>query len=326
MHDVQGNFICQLLDTPWTNGAVWSVNDLPGIEGGSFALNWSPQIFERYHVRTDRGILDGEYIDSAEGYVTANLDFRRENFSAARTPLVFCQITHQPAIYKGLMFYEYVREIAQEMRKHDKLTFANSTPYQLPWLAPWLDIMGTETDWNPGGQWRPMSDTAMLYRRAMSGPKPFCFLMNTEFTVFPYELSERFMKRCLAYGMFPGFFSADASTRTYFSQPDLYNRDRPLFIKYIPLVRLIAEAGWQPITLATSSEPLVYIERFGTEPGRTYFTVFNDSQEEKTTTLRFERAYTAFNDLVSGNTVTVTDGVLRLTLAAEDVALLEPIE
>jgi len=128
------------------------------------------------------------------------------------------------------------------------------------------------------------------------------------------------MRRCLAYGMFPGFFSADASTRTYFSQPDLYNRDRPLFKKYVPLCKLVAEAGWQPITRATSSEPKVYVERFGEH----YFTVFNDSQEEKTVLLRFEKGYTAFRDLVSG-TEMVNDGVLRLRLPAEGVALLEPI-
>ena len=322
MHDADGKLSCQILDTPWTKGAVWSTNDMPEIEGGSFALKWSPQIFERYYGQTDRGILDGEYIDSAEAYVTIPLDYRRENFSAARTPLVFSQEEHQPAIFKGLMLFEYSRKIAEDMRQHDKLTFANSTPDRLCWLAPWFDIMGTETDWNPGGHWSPMSDSAMLYRRALCGAKPYCFLMNTEFTRWSYDLSERFMKRSLAYGMFPGFFSADASTRTYFSQPELYNRDRPLFKKYIPLCKLVAEAGWQPITRATSSEPKVYVERFGEH----YFTVFNDSPEEKTTTLRFEKDYRSFKDLVSGKTVAVIDGVLSLTLSPEDVALLEPVD
>ena len=130
------------------------------------------------------------------------------------------------------------------------------------------------------------------------------------------------MKRSLAYGMFPGFFSANASTDTYFSQPALYDRDRPLFKKYIPLCKLVAEAGWQPLTLATSSEPKVYVERFGSD----YYTVFNDSQEAKTVALRFEKPYKSFNDLVSGGTETVSGGVLRLTLSPEGVALLVPAE
>jgi hypothetical protein len=323
MHDAEGKFSCQILDTPWTKGAVWSTNDMPGIEGGSFALKWSPKIFADNYERKDKGILDGEYIDSAEAYVTAALDYRRDNFKAARTPLVFSQDEHQPAIFKGLMLFEYAQGIAEDMWKNDKLTFANSTPDRICWLAPWFDIMGTETDWNRGG-WNPMSDSAMLYRRALCGQKPYCFLMNTDFTKWTYEMSEKFMKRSLAYGMFPGFFSADASTKTYFSQPDLYNRDRPLFKKYIPLCKLVAEAGWQPITMATSNEPKVYVERFGSDDKKTYFTVFNDSQETKTVTLRFEKDYSSFKELVSGETKTLASGELRLMLSPEDVAVLEP--
>ena len=325
MHDTEGKFICQILDTPWNKGAVWSTNDMPEIEEGSFALKWNPQIFESKYGRKDKGILDGEYVDSAEAYVTASLDFRRDNFAAARTPLVFSQEDKQPAIYKGLMLFEYVRKIAEDMRRNDKLMFANSTPDRLCWLAPLFDILGTETNWNSGGRWSPAADSVMLYRRAMCGQKPYCFLMNTDFTKFSYELSERFMKRSLAYGMFPGFFSADAATKTYFSQPELYERDRPLFKKYVPLCKRVAEAGWQPITLVTSSEPKIYVERFSGTRG-TYFTVFNDSQESKTTVLRFENTYTAFTDLISGKTETVVDGTLTLTLPPEDIAVLEPIK
>ena len=326
MHDAEGKFVCQILDTPWCTGAVWSTNDLPGIDGGSFSLKWSPEIYQSKHERKDRGILDGEYVDSAEAYVTAMLDFRRKHFSAAQTPLVFSMDERKPAIYKGLMLFEYVRKIAGDMRQNEKLTFANSTPDRLCWLAPWLDIMGMETDWNHGGHWNPTPDAAMLYRRAMCGPKPYCFLMNTEFTRFSYDMSERFMARSLAYGMFPGYFSADASTDHYFTRPELYERDRPLFKKYIPLCKRVAEAGWQPLTRATSCEPTIYVERFGSGAAKTYFTVFNDSLETKTTVLRFEDAYTAFKDLVSGKTETVAGGELRLTLPPEGVAVLEPAE
>jgi len=325
MHDAEGKFVCQILDTPWTKGAVWSTNDMPGIEGGSFALKWSPQIFESKYGKTDKGILDGEYVDSAEAYVTAMLDFRRSNFLAAKTPLVFSQEEHKPAIFKHLMIFEYIRAIAEDMWRHDKLMFANSTPSQICWQAPLFDILGTETDWNPGGRWSPMSDSALLYRRALCGPKPYCFLMNTDFTRWSYELSEKFMKRSLAYGMFPGYFSADASTKTYFSQPALFERDRPLFKKYVPLCKLVAEAGWKPLTYATSSDENVYIERFGSDAKQHYFTVFNDSRESKRVTLRFENTYMALKDLVSDKTITANGGAFDITLAPEDVAVLEPV-
>ena len=50
------------------------------------------------------------------------------------------------------------------------------------------------------------------------------------------------MKRSLAYGCFPGFFSHNAAEGHYFTRPELYDRDRPLFRKYVPLCKLVAEA------------------------------------------------------------------------------------
>ena len=122
-----------------------------------------------------------------------------------------------------------------------------------------------------------MSDAELLYRRALCKGKPFCFLMNTRFEDFSSELVEKYMKRCLAYGMFPGFFSANASGGHYFTRPELYNRDRPLFKRYVPLCKQVAEAGWEPITLARTDDEHVYIERFGNR----YYTVFNDSRERR---------------------------------------------
>ncbi|MBM3333964.1 hypothetical protein FJY63_04820 [Candidatus Sumerlaeota bacterium] len=208
------------------------------------------------------------------------------------------------------------------MRARGKLMMANSTPINLCWLAPWLDVMGTETDWNRRGKWSPMSDRELLYRRALCGPKPYCFLMNTVFEEFPFERVEKYMKRCLAYGMFPGFFSHNASQGHYFTRPALYNRDRPLFKKYVPLCNLVAEAGWQPVTEAKSSDEKVYVERFGDK----YLTVFNDRQETRSvtiTTLPPRPAPTESRELVSGRSIQWRNGQAMLTLAGEDVAVLE---
>ena len=62
---------------------------------------------------------------------------------------------------------EYVRGIEQDIHRAGKLMMANGAPDRLWWLAPMLDVLGTETNWNPQGKWRPMSDADLLYRRAM---------------------------------------------------------------------------------------------------------------------------------------------------------------
>ena len=197
---------------------------------------------------------------------------------------------------------------------------ANGAPSRISWLAPMLDVMGTETNWNRNGRWLPMSDREMLYRRAICRFKPYCFLMNTRFEDFSHALVEKYMKRCLAYGMFPGFFSHNASQGQYFTRPKLYNRDRTLFQKYVPLCLRVAEAGWQAVPLARSSDPKVYVERFG----RRYLTIFNDSPAPRTATITLAGlAASAARELVTNRAIAWKDGRCTITLAAEDVAVLD---
>jgi hypothetical protein len=321
-HDADGRFAARMLDTPWTNGAVWSMNSMPGIAGDvtDFKNKWNKSLESKFYDPASENRIAGEYVDSSEGYVTDELDFRREHFAAAQTPLVFSPEEHRPAIFRGSIAFEYVRGIETDVHGRGKLMMANGAPDRLWWLAPMLDVLGTETDWNPGGKWQPMSDAELLYRRAMCKGKPYCFLMNTRFEDFSHELVEKYMKRCLAYGMFPGFFSHNASQGHYFTRPELYNRDRPLFKKYVPLCKRVAEAGWEPITRARSDDERVYVERFGDR----YFTVFNDSPQRRTVTITREgRTPEPGRELLSGRAVEWRDGQTSLSLDGEDVAVIE---
>ena len=145
---------------------------MPGIAGDvtDFKTKWNPPIKERLYGRRRTRHLDGEYIDSSEGYVTDELDFRRDHFAAADTPLAFCLDTRRPAIFRGLIAFEYVRGSPPTSTRMNKLMMANATPDRLCWLAPMLDVMGTETDWNPRGNWRPMADARLaLPPRALQG-------------------------------------------------------------------------------------------------------------------------------------------------------------
>ncbi|MDR3198132.1 MAG: hypothetical protein LBU34_09725 [Planctomycetaceae bacterium] len=324
MRDTNGRFGHHILDTPWCNGVVWSFNDLPGIADGGFAVKWNEKIAEELYgsEAAKKAVLDGEYVDSAEGYATIVLDFDRNHFSAARCPLVFSRNNYEPAIFRGLIVYEYVRTLSEHIHARDKYVMANSTPDNLCWLVPYLDISGTETNWNPNGKWSPMSMEELFYRRALNGPKPYCFLMNTDFTKWSYELTEKFMKRSLALGMFPGFFSADASTGHYFIRPELYERDRSLFKKYVPICRKVAESGWQPVTKVVSSNDHIFAERFGNE--NPILTVFNDSSEPQTVTLHFDSDLPQhWANLLDGKKYETQINKLTLTVLPEDVVVLK---
>ena len=317
--DAEGRLLVAFQDTPWCNGAQWHMNSMPSIPGEvtDFKNKWNRPLQEKLYGSKLAGELDGEYVDSGEG---GSVDFAREHFAAARTPLTFSLDDRRPVIFPGLIAYEYVHGLADDVHSMNKLMMANYTPTRCFWLTPVLDVLGTETDWNPEGNWQPMSDAELLYRRAMCKGKPYCFLMNTQFERFSPALVEKYMKRCLAYGMFPGFFSANASEGHYFSRPELYDRDRAAFKKYVPLCRQVAEAGWEPISLARSSDNRVYVERFGEK----YLTVFNDSPQPRTATITWEGTQPrSSRELISGRTVAWRNGKTELALGAEGVALLE---
>jgi len=331
-HDADGRFPCRLRDTPWCNGAAGSMNSMPGAAGEvtDFSTKWNDRVADPYYGPKRKGDLDGEYVDSSEGYMTDALDFRRDHFQAAQTPLVFAAGTHRPAIFRGLVVFEYVRALEAEMRRRGKLMMANGTPWRIPWLCPMLDVMGTETNWNRDNRWSPLSVDELLYKRALAGKKPYCFLQNTRFEDFGPDKVERYMRRCLAFGMFPGFFSPDASGGHYFSRPELYDRDRPLFTKYVPLIRLAAETGWEPVPLVRCDERNVTVERWGDR----YLTVFNAGNAACTVTLTDAglsdlvrraagRPLGTVRDLVHGRDIAWRDGRATLSLEPEDVALLD---
>ena len=128
------------------------------------------------------------------------------------------------------------------------------------------------------------------------------------------------MKRSLAFGMTPGCFSADAANGQYFTRPELYNRDRELFKKVVPLCRLVAEAGWEPITMARSSDKQIHVER----SGESFLTILNDSRDKRTVTITLEgRVPDTSRELLSGATIHWKDKTVELTLDGDDVAVLE---
>ncbi len=291
MYDENGNFQMQFRDEPWCDGAVFSLNPSPHLPGEvtEAKMMWNDQIAERLYGENTKGEQDGEYLDSLEGYVTADLNFREDHFRYTTVPLTFTMDTHRPVIHKAFSQYEFTRHIGEEMHEMGKLLFANSVPNRFSFLCPWLDIMGTETNWIRNRQFEPDTDERMNYRRTLCGQKPFLFLMNTRFENMTYEYVERYFQYCLFYGMFPSMFSHNAAENPYWKNPQLYNRDRPLFKKYLPIIQEVAEAGWQPITHTQSNQESIWIERFGpSKEGIIYLTVMNAVTDSKEYTLAGE--------------------------------------
>jgi len=142
-----------VLETPWCTGVVWSLNSAPGVPGDAsdFSNRWSAAYVERQYGPSREAECDGEYLDSAEGYVTAELDFRRAHFAGAQRPLCYAPDSRRVGVYKGMILFECAQALAHAMRGRGRFLMANGTPGDWFWVAPLLDVMGTETDWNRNG-------------------------------------------------------------------------------------------------------------------------------------------------------------------------------
>ena len=312
-----------LMDRPWCRGAVWSINSMPGLEGEvtDYKTKWNSKIAEKYHsVNSKDNLSGGEYIDSAEGYATAEADFNKNHFKAAKLPLTFATDSLKPCIAKGTIVYEYINSLRTEMRSRGKYMMGNGTPGAMWFLTPLLDVAGIETDWCVDGKYTPVTLEELCQRRSASAAKPYCFLMNTDFGRFTFEMVEKYMARCMAFGIFPGFFSANAATGHYFAQKELYERDRPLFKKYLPAITRIAESGWESVTHAETDEKDIHLERFG----ESIITVLNDSGRTTDAKITIFLPHAAEAKDMITNTLYKFDGdTITLTLAPDETKALE---
>ncbi len=282
MFDDSGHPALLFRNEPWANGAVWSLNPNPFLPASPNAATvyWNPAMKTRLYGAGLPARLDGEYLDSLEGYVTADLNFRREHFRYTTVPLTFASDTFRPALFKGLAVYEFTRWLSEDVHNLGALMFANGVPYRFGFLCPWLDVLGTETDWLSGSKYQPVSDSQLCYWRTLACRKPYLLLMNTDYDRFTPDMVERYFQQSLFYGMFPSMFSHNASENPYWQNPKWYNRDRPLFKQYLPLIRQVAEAGWQPVTGARCDNPRIFVERFGPDAsGATFLTLMNETAQ-----------------------------------------------
>jgi hypothetical protein len=252
--------------------------------------------------------LDGVYLDSLEMSST-ELNYRREHFRTASAPLVFDR-EGRPCQLMIFNTWAFEHDIAAQMHARGKLMFANAVLWQYSFPAPLLDVLGTEVNWLHQGEYLPDTDAVMNFRRALCRQKPYCLLMNTDYARFTPELVERYFQRCLFYGVWPGFFDEEAASKDpyWVSAKKWYERDRPLFKKYVPLLRRLTAAGWQPLTHASCDNSNILVERFGPEPnGMVFLTLLNDTADTQKGTVTADlktlglQPSASARELVSGN-------------------------
>lgn len=305
-------------------------------------LPWGDFLIKNTITRTEQikkqngGDLDGFYYDG----LTAGLDYAPEHFKTHNAPILWDPVNKKPFINNFYSSVAFARGTAELLRPRGQITMMNGAVGDSFYVAPWLDLLGEET-----GLRIPRSD--FNYIRTVIYHKPFLTLLkgNYEQSIARPEM-ELFMKRCLAYGVYPGFFDWPPSGLgpggQYWNHPNYYERDRDLFRKYEPLCRNLAMAGWEPVTYARSSDPNVFVERYGPDKqGIVWLSVLNEDSKAHPTTVTVDAKALGLDpkavraqDMVSGQSLALKqtpggltcdltvepDGVLAVQLATPETA------
>jgi hypothetical protein len=246
----------------------------------SKALGWSGDPNPGY---------DGIYVDSMESGWSLG-DYNRDHWRATRHPLTFDPAAHRLCLANFWGTYEFIRTWSDKLRAKGMWLMGNDAFYRFWFLAPYVDVPGREYSWYEGGKFTPPPDDRYFFFRAMSARKPYLMLMNNKFD--DGASMEEYFQRSLFWGVYPSMFHGHASEKEvpYFANPDWYNRDRELFRKYVPLIRKLDEAGWEPVPYAVAEPASVRIERWGrAADGNLAFTLRNPTARPLTVRLLLDR-------------------------------------
>ena len=327
--DGNGEFLRQILQRPWISGSGWSCLISLNPESGlvdDFGRGWAAP-FHHFAAVIDKSdaawsaqgaALDGAYLDSITTYFADKLDFRSDQWESIRTPLTWERGTHEVGLWPPSQVAAVAGAHAQRERAAGCLLMGNALETTVRAAALHFDYLGIEANWGAG----PESDATLLWRRVAAFRRPFCLLQNTDFTQFDHADMEHYFARCLFYGHFASCFSVDAASFPYFEDSTLYNRDRTLFAKYVPLVRELDLAGWSPVTHATTSHRDLLVERFGGATSSTppLFTLMNDGAIGRNAVLVVDKKSLAIGtvttviDAISGAALAFTQDAVQLTV------------
>lgn len=253
--------------------------------------------------------LEGVYFDSIGNWSDiAAEDHRPEHFQFAKYPLTFSCATGAPVVSGLAAMAEYM----QFIRQKSYITMANSDCAYAAYAAPFLDMVGAGENFSE----EAAADEALSHLRSVAFRKSVSF-GNTGMLSAPAAEAEARFRLLLLYNIHAGIFCSDVAA---------LDRVRPLYQRYVPLMREMGEAGWEPVTWATADDPQLWVERYGPGPsGRSYFAVRNPTGRSLTAALRVEPSGFA-RPLISG--ISVADALTgREIVSQRSVSkLMIPIE
>ena len=309
-----GKYAIFIRNTPWGDDSVtFKINPNPDL----FKDENRPTVASYALDLTDRWLkqhpeYDGMFVDSLGRNWPAVLNYRRDHFKYARYPLTV-DPQGRIALHNQISHYEYVETLRAKMRATDRLVLANGVYAYKSKIVPTKPAQGRAVD-STLNEYVQQSTPAEHYRPGAKLGRFFCaslldvasseagvkattercqdvrtFMGQKQYAFLSYHWEdvgkvEEFVNRSLCYAIFASNSTNFFTGVQYEDHPDGYLRDKALLDWYVPLVRKLSRAGWEPVTYAAISGKKVLLERFGSGD-RVYFTVFSEHTAAQDCTL-----------------------------------------
>lgn len=279
LKDADGKYNIQIRNTDWGGNSVTFVMNPDLSQGMGKHTTGGDAMLRIREWLTKYPATNGIYIDSLGSNWCAQLNYRRDHFRYAGTPLTFDR-DGNVCLHNQLSHYEFLEPLRRELHDQGKLLMANGvynySPKEIEYadvkdtgrffLAALVDIAGAESS-------TPSQDRCEFYRAAM-GKKPYLVL---KYHWDDAENVREVFNHCLCYGVF--VTCSNGLGKVYWTNPEGYPRDKALYEWYMPLVRTLSKAGWEPVTWASSPTEGLRFERYGSGD-EVYFTMYNTGFEQ----------------------------------------------
>jgi len=300
-------------------GQVWFDDVELHAVGSVVNLALNPGFEENARGEETNARLDGVYLDSLNAtWAWPTLeDYRQDHWAVADQPLIFSYVTRRPVLLGLFANYDFARWLCDDLHASGHLVMANIFPGAYTFYAHLLDELGSEV---PDIE----EDADASYRRTLSYQKPNSCVMQWhawgggEQLAITHEEMAAYIRTSLFYGFFPSIAGvgeeAAGAPGTYWEDPAFYERDRDLFRLYMPIIKQIARAGWEPVTYARTDNPAVWVERFGPTTNDAGLRTTDEHQSLVIGPSSFV-VFTVHNSLTTTTTYTLTIDAAALGLA-----------
>jgi hypothetical protein len=294
--------------------------EIPGLNSWTKRREWYDKTVERWRGKGFE--LDGMYIDQV--ILVSVENYRRDHFPYADRPLPYSQRTLQPVLPIWMTSAEFFQAWFDDQRAVGRLMQANIPANAHLFFARFFDVIGAEVSL------KTERASHSYLRRALGYHKPISHLMEWHWEGKPIinaEQMDTYINRCMFWAIFPGISDAGPTGGyNYWQHPELYERDRDTFRRYLPAIHALATAGWEPVTHARCDTEGLWVERYGpAADGRLYFSLRSEGAARSGTltvdlaALGLTGRVSALRDLVSGDAIEAqrAAGTLTLPVAVE---------